>query len=295
MKDSCDKIVFLRILIMLFSDEHGITEKKSTIQIDSMDDDLRNSLWNVINGNILFNTNTFGEYLFDYPLYSELWKGFFKKPMDDLDGSDEAINGFIKSWFFIAEWYEVYNFIQFVVNINGGENISNGITSSFNEILEREVSGFRFVRNKLVNITNEHEINEIQTAASGCSNNRLNTVKSHIDSAVSKYADRENPDYRNSIKESISAVESLVKIITSDTKGTLGKALKKLDSKIGVNTALINGFSSIYGYTSNADGIRHALTEDSNVSAEDARFMLVSCSAFINYLIEKSTKAGIDF
>ena len=27
---------------------------------------------------------------------------------------------------------------------------------------------------------------------------------------------------------------------------------------------------------------------------EDAKFMLVACSAFINYLVEKSIKAGID-
>ena len=42
--------------------------------------------------------------------------------------------------------------------------------------------------------------------------------------------DRKTPNYRNSIKESISAVEALCKIITENEKATLGKALKIIDN-----------------------------------------------------------------
>ena len=38
-----------------------------------------------------------------------------------------------------------------------------------------------------------------------------------------------------------------------------------------------------------ADGIRHAMLEESNLSYIDAKFMLVACTNFINYLIEKTT------
>jgi hypothetical protein len=100
-------------------------------------------------------------------------------------------------------------------------------------------------------------------------------------------ADRKAPDYRNSIKESISAVESLCNLITEDNKATLGKALKKLDDKVALHRCLKNAFDSLYGYTSDADGIRHALLEESNLEFEDAKFMLVACSAFINYLKAK--------
>jgi len=102
------------------------------------------------------------------------------------------------------------------------------------------------------------------------------------------------PNYRNPIKESISAVESLCNLITG-RKDTLGDALKKLEAKVVIHPALKKGFSSIYGYTSDADGIRHGLLEETNLDFEDAKFMLVSCSAFVNYLIAKSQKAGITF
>ena len=58
---------------------------------------------------------------------------------------------------------------------------------------------------------------------------------------------------------------------------------------------LKEAFQRLYQYTSSAEGIRHAigLMEEPNLNYEDAKFMLVSCSAFINYLMSKASKAGI--
>ena len=61
-----------------------------------------------------------------------------------------------------------------------------------------------------------------------------------------------------------------------------------------MHPALNKAFSTLYGYTSNAKGIRHALLEESTLDFEDAKFMLVACSAFINYLKVKASKAGIE-
>lgn len=52
--------------------------------------------------------------------------------------------------------------------------------------------------------------------------------------------------------------------------------------------AFKSALNILYGYTSDADGIRHALLEESTVKFEDAKFMLATCSAFVNYLIDKS-------
>jgi len=68
-------------------------------------------------------------------------------------------------------------------------------------------------------------------------------VRKHIDTALGFLCDRKSPDYRNSIKESISAVESLCMTLTGDSKSTLGDALKKLDLKL--HPALQKGFSSL--------------------------------------------------
>ena len=43
-----------------------------------------------------------------------------------------------------------------------------------------------------------------------------------------------------------------------------------------------------YGFIQ--DGIRHALLDASNISSSDAKYMLVSCSAFINYVLGKMSE-----
>ena len=123
--------------------------------------------------------------------------------------------------------------------------------------------------------------------------NRYAPVRAHIEEALNLMSDRKAPNYRNSIKESISAVEATCNLLAGK-KVTLGQCLKDVKRKIGLHSALENAFSSLYGYTSSAEGIRHALMDESTLSFDDAKFMLVSCSAFVNYLISKASKAGIE-
>ncbi len=122
-------------------------------------------------------------------------------------------------------------------------------------------------------------------------------VTQHFKTALELLSDRTSPDYRNSIKESIIAVEAISKLITGNSGTTLGRALATIESQgqVQLHTKLKDGFINLYGYTSDAHGIRHALKDDEHPAFEDARYMLVSCSAFVNYLIEKATKAGIAF
>lgn len=161
-------------------------------------------------------------------------------------------------------------------------------SEEFNRLFETEYVGYRFVDGKIVAITDKCEIEEIEQACnvpySGC--------KAHIEKAVGFLADREHKDYKNCIKESISAVESICQIIVGDDKATLGGALKKLkDNGINIHAAMESAFSKLYGYTSDEGGIRHAEgLFVSEVSFDEAKFMLVSCSAFVNYLIAEYSK-----
>ena len=55
-----------------------------------------------------------------------------------------------------------------------------------------------------------------------------------------------------------------------------------------LHPALAGAFQKLYGYTSDADGIRHALMEESNLDLADASLMLVACSGFVSYLLAKN-------
>jgi hypothetical protein len=160
-----------------------------------------------------------------------------------------------------------------------------------NGILKEEMSGYRFVSGHIVEITSEQEIKTIEQAL-GLADS-LKPVREHLSQSLTLLSDRKTPDYRNSIKESISAVESLSKIISNQNKAALGPALNAVEKKTKLHSVLKEAFQKLYGYTSDAQGIRHALMDEPTLDVEDAKFMLVSCSAFVNYLVVKAQKAGI--
>ena len=149
------------------------------------------------------------------------------------------------------------------------------------------MSAYRFVDGNLVEVNSKEEIKEIETAIKNV--DKFKPVKDHLKRAIELYSDRKKPDYRNSIKESISAVESLAKIIIKDDKTTLGQALKVIENKHKIPSSLKSAFSALYSYTSDEGGIRHSLLEKGvKIDIEEARFMLIACSAFVNYLISKN-------
>jgi len=136
-------------------------------------------------------------------------------------------------------------------------------------------------------ITNELELTEMRKALSP-SGRRFAPIAEHIRTSLTLYSKKPKPDYRNSIKESISAIESASKIISGKPNASLNEALGEVDKKHFLHTAFKQGVIKLYGWTSDAGGIRHALLDAPNVDEADARYMLVSCSAFANYLISRS-------
>ena len=147
------------------------------------------------------------------------------------------------------------------------------------------MSGYRFIDDCIAPIIDEVEIKEIEDVFT-C---QFNSVKSHLSKALELLSDRENPDFTNSIKESISAVESMVNIFSSTTNVSLNRAINNLTFDIDKN--FTKGMINLYSWTSSSDGIRHGKSNDEIKSAfDEAKYMLVSCSAFINYLISKHEK-----
>ena len=186
------------------------------------------------------------------------------------------------------EWYVIFDFIERYLNIASDET-ADKMTKCFNRILEDEASAYRIIDKQVVPITNEMELSTIYEAMQ----TPFPAVNTHISKALNLFADRQKPDYENSIKESISAIESMCCIIaeSSGSEATLGKAIKRLkENGINIHPCVVSAFEKLYGYTSDEDGIRHGGIDFKGAPAEDAKFMLISCSAFINYLIEKRSK-----
>ncbi|KQC09656.1 MAG: hypothetical protein APR54_12560 [Candidatus Cloacimonas sp. SDB] len=282
-----------------FSQRMGYKPLHKEIQFESIDRDLKNKLWSLIYEEFLIKeqlklTNFHGKYRQSYPKKSEkfkkIWLNFLKLKINEIPIDFSTYNKTIEEFFYkLAKWNEIYDLVEFIADQLTSNNFNDKkeFIEEINKIFEQEFSAYRFVEEQIVPITNEIELKSIKTVLKSI--DKYYPVKEHIKDALSKLSDREKPDYRNSIKESISAVESLCKIITNDNKATLGKVLKKLkENDINLHNAQEKAWQELYGFTSDKSGIRHSLLEKSDITFADAKYMLVICCAFINYLVEQS-------
>jgi hypothetical protein len=265
-----------------FSQRKGIVPVAEIIQIDSINDVLRNSIWNSLDLMLWSSRDFMREpyHVQQMDFFSKiLWFDYFKKPFDTRPKHTPQILQEIRDYFFACKWNEVYDFLEFVVKNREEQN--PGLIESLNRILERELSGYRIVSGVIVDITNQQEIEMLDEAQR---DTRFAGVAAHLQRALELLADRQQPDYRNSIKESISAIESMARVVVEKPKATLGDALRILEKQGGLHPALKDGFGKLYGYTSDEQGIRHAMLDEPTITAADAKFFLLSCTSFANYL-----------
>ena len=147
------------------------------------------------------------------------------------------------------------------------------ITTEFNRILEEEVAPYRILDEMVVPIISEGELVSIKEAI----HSEYDSVSMHLKKALELFSDRQKPDYENSVKESISAVEAMCNIIVGNdgANATLGNSTKKLkECGVNIHSAMESAFSKLYGYASDSGGIRHGAIEFVEVPSEDAKFML---------------------
>lgn len=282
---------------MYFSKRNNFTSMRTVIQTESLDEPTRNALWNVI-----------GQYFRKYwkysGVYEDLWTDLYEKPSDTVpvaarqyDDDNEHFYQFYRKKILKGEWYECFDIIEFLVDPTNvakwryriSQNTYAGHDSSlsptdFAPAFERYMIGYRFVDYKLVPITSDEEIATIEGAIA----DSKDSVAEQLSKAVGFLSNRQTPDYAKSIDCSISAVEAQCRHLLGNQTPTLGKALKLLEDKgIGLHGSLKSAFEKLFGFTSDASGIRHGGLQPSDADADLAKFMLVSCSAFVNYLKSK--------
>lgn len=284
--------------MVLFSERYGYTKASDVIIREQITPEIQNAIcscYDHLKHNLDSMTTLYGESYYA-KLEAYLWEVFLNKRASKFYVTEFKYN--LVSTVYIEdkniEWFLKLNIIEKGIEYllsksqsnNRIANYTNLFIENLNLAFERLNFAYRIIGGKIVEITSEQEIKTIETAI----DNSARNVKMHLNRALELYAQRPDGDYRNSIKESISAVEAFCREKTGEN--TLGKALNKLEKNgIVFPDVLKTAFEKLYAYTNQPDaGIRHALMDDTGVytpKAEEAIFMLVSCSAFINYLNKK--------
>ena len=272
---------------LTFSQRHGFEEVRVALQLEGMDDALSNALWNALDAALWTRLGLRSRApLSDHAQrFAELcWDQFLKRATDEIPPVGVSLRSELRAWWFSAVWHRRYSLLEWILSLRIPSELApvwRQLDRRLDDALEREGAGYRIVDGLCTPVTSPEEVDAVREALASES---FSGARQHLRTALVHFANREEPDYRNSIKESISAVESAACEIVGKEKATLKEALAILRSKRDLHPALAKGFESIYGYTSDGDGIRHGMQERPELTADDARFFLVACSAFVNYL-----------
>lgn len=281
---------------MKFSERYGYVKPVEVLKRGSLDNEAITALCNCYDHlamwfnhyDVYVGSNRHDESYTD--LEETIWCFFMNQRRDDFYGYHShkiVATEYLQSD--QNEWYSKFDLIEYTISVlrkmtpRGDRDyatVIDNFVKILNSTFKRLNYAYRVVDDQIVEITEQEEIMAIEEAV-----RQTSAVKTHLENALKLLSSRPEPDYRNSIKESISAVEALCREITGDT--TLGPALKALEKKgVVIPRFLQAGIEKLYVYTNDSKtGIRHALMDDAEVPTfDEAKFMLVACCAFVNYI-----------
>jgi hypothetical protein len=281
---------------LTFEQAEGVEPLPCQLKPRELSQALRAALWNVI-----YRTLEGGSYVesggyssgryFVEPWENILYGMHVTKNQGMADEYDNTFNfqvPRIKSIFQKGDYVAVYGWLQWVLRRH---DVPSELPRVIGWVLENHGAGYRLINeNTLVPVSSDAELATLERAFADVAAAEFHGARAHLQNAAAELSAGHHAD---SVRESIHAVESVVRVL--EPTGDFSKALAKLESKFRIHGALKSGFASLYGFTSDEKGIRHALLEAGSpaVDETDALFMIGACAAFVSYLINKAGSAGL--
>ena len=281
----------------LFSERNGYVSPRDVFQLESVDNELRTSVYNALFQWLDIMDKANGRL---GGVVKDVWAGYWRKPLDEMPDRTYWFQKSLKDYCEKCDWFGLYDVIEAIAASVDAEQEEWGygypqqlskkdkldlLGMLVNEALEREHSGYRYVEKVIVPITNKDELSSLEAAAAG--GGLFSGAGMHMRSALAHIAAKPEPDYRNAVKEAISAVESAAKAFAGSDSGTLADAVKILKRDYNLHPALADGWLKLYGFTNDEGGIRHSASNDEvKVDFALAKYMVVTASAFVNYLAD---------
>jgi hypothetical protein len=210
---------------------------------------------------------------------------FFKQSSDEFknDAYDnkEHLKGFIQR----ANIGELFNLVEFFVRHPGcSSELKRELADAF--ITAR--AAYRVFDTKYIAaIGTEEQAAAFERAIADAEAKNATAARKQL---IAAGVALRNSDWAASVRESIHAVEALAVRLAPSTD-TLGAALKVLEQRGHLHGSLKAAFGSLYGYSSDEEGVRHALVfgDEAQVDEADALFMLGACASFVSYLLARGT------
>ena len=281
---------------LTFSQRYGYAPLPEPMRLEEISGDLRREILNAIREIILKGALPPSYLEEEAKRFVERVLGkILKKAEHEIDATySNALSQFGK-----ITQNSSFNVVLDLVQIiaNDGPH-TNDFVNRVSEIFERHAAAYRLDTSqrpyRFFPQTSKEQGEAVRQAIETLSQDGMEGAATHLRQAAEHI---NTGQYGDSIADSIHAVESVARLLDPKASQTLSPALDSLE-KAGLlkHSALKEAFKKLYGYSSDEQGIRHALLDrDSpDVGLDEAMFMFGACAPFAAYLISKRRKAKKD-
>jgi hypothetical protein len=160
--------------------------------------------------------------------------------------------------------------------------------SQINELFAEENIGWRLDKDCLLKRESPKDLSERLEKIAETLTDEFEPARDHYRKAV-RFANARPLDPENSIKEIISAVESVGRVLYPGAN-TLGDVVKDMRKQNKFPQLLIIVIEKFYAYTCSEPAVRHGGPVSSRVLSDDAEFCLHMGAALIRYMIAYSKR-----
>jgi hypothetical protein len=186
-----------------------------------------------------------------------------------------------------CEWWQVYDICEVAYASPSVQRSKADICARVNQLLAEELLGFEF-RDGLVEKVGAAFIDaQVKEARYLLKEPKFKGADEHFEKALKAVNIRPNPDVENCIKDAVSSIESVGRILANDERALLSDIIKDMARKGTIPKPLDEAIQKVYAYRGNQPGVAHGLVGDSKVTIDEAEFVLAMSAAVIIYLVNK--------
>ena len=275
---------------LTFSQRHGLAPLPSQLRANELSNELRAKVWALVHA-FLETGKTPGAraYLLvgkPAAVMQGWWVFGEHRPIDEWSKLFPTQVKNIKEILYGPKYNKVLDFLEYLLK---SEDVPSSSKVCIAKTFEDCRSSWRVIEHMFVPVATQEEGKAVVSALAQVSADGPPGARTHLQLAAENLS---NGKWADSVRESIHAVEATAKSFGGG--GTLADALKAIQQgRQPIHPALLKGFLSIYGYTSDERGVRHAMVDEasSGVGEKEAVFMFGACASFAQYLIRLSREA----
>ena len=277
---------------LTFSQREGKAPLPEPMRLEYVSEDFRNLVWLAVDNAIEQEMTNDGYYYEGsasmYHIAHDYTVKILHWPHDHIEHNPPEHHRLLREAILEGDYDLVLTLVEFILRHNSClPNLQGDLESAFKEVplayAVQTINGLPTIIPRF----SEESGTATQQAIEMIEQKGPAGARTHLHAAAKAINEKR---YADAVRESIHAVESVARTIDPNAGKTLGPALTSLE-KAGVlnHPSLRDGFKKLYGYTSDKQGIRHALLEEgaADVDLDDAVFMFGACASFAAYLVNR--------